>query len=235
MRYLRQSTATVVIAGPFCGIADALPLTGLADQSAHARLVKGSTGGPFAASSWAHDDQGSYLIGLSAPDVDTRGRLRLEFSDTATYLPVWEDFSVLSATVYDNFFGAGSSGPPPPLPWASPRRRARMKPFSDLMFPDDVVYLKAVHVTGNQGASRRTFPTEGVPSMASVQTVDPSQSPLQGRVEQLDTHRVFTPTDMGAKADDKFLWSGRQLVVQAPSVPSGIGDVIWITRCQETR
>ena len=63
-------------------------------------------GSPFAATSWSHDAQGGYLVGLSTVHTDTVGRFRLAFCDPTTYLPVWEDFSVWSAAVYDVMFGA---------------------------------------------------------------------------------------------------------------------------------
>jgi hypothetical protein len=106
MRFLRQSTAVAPIVGPFLGTDGLTPNTGLADQSANARLVKSGTGAAFAAASWAHDALGHYLVGLSTAHTDTLGRLRLAFSLPATYAPVWEDFTVLSAAVYDSLFGA---------------------------------------------------------------------------------------------------------------------------------
>lgn len=105
MIFLRQSTAVVVPVGPFPDRTTALPLTALADQSANGRLVKGSTGAAFTAASWAYDAAGQYLVGLSTAHTDTVGRVRLSFSDPTTYLPVWEDFAVLSAAVYDVLFG----------------------------------------------------------------------------------------------------------------------------------
>ncbi len=110
-----------------------------------------------------------------------------------------------------------------------------MKPFSPRMFPDDVVYFRSVPATGGQGASKRTFPFEGVIAKASVQSSVADRTDLQGRVTTMTVHEVRTPTDLGANADDKFLWLGRELTVQAASIPSGIGDVIWITKCLETR
>lgn len=107
MRFLRQSTAATAIVGPFVDKTDGItPKTALADQSANGRLVKAGTGAAFTAASWAHDALGHYLVGLSTAHTDTVGRLRLSFSDPTTYAPVWEDFTVLSAAVYDSLFGA---------------------------------------------------------------------------------------------------------------------------------
>jgi hypothetical protein len=119
MRFLRQSTATAVVVGPFLDKSDALtPKTALADQSAVGRLVKVGTGAAFVAASWAHDGLGGYAVGLTTAHTDTVGRLRLAFSDPATYCPVWEDFSVLSAAIYDWLFGSSApvttAAPTPP-------------------------------------------------------------------------------------------------------------------------
>lgn len=106
MKYLRQSTATTIIIGPFVNFLDGVtPKTTLTDQSANGRLVKNGTGGTITVSSWAHDAAGSYVIGLTTGHTDTLGRLRVEFNDATTFLPVWEDFSVLSQAVYDTLFG----------------------------------------------------------------------------------------------------------------------------------
>lgn len=106
MQFLRQSTAVSVMVGPFADKTTALALTALTDQSANGRLVKGSTGAAFTASSWAHDAAGIYAVGLTTSHTDTVGRLRLSFYDAATYLPTTVEFSVLSAAVYDWMFGA---------------------------------------------------------------------------------------------------------------------------------
>jgi hypothetical protein len=109
MRFLRQSTATAVVVGPFLDKSDALtPKTALADQSSNGRLVKVGTGAAFVAASWAHDGLGGYAVGLTTAHTDTVGRLRLAFSDPTTFCPVWEDFSVLPGVMYDWFFGTAA-------------------------------------------------------------------------------------------------------------------------------
>jgi hypothetical protein len=102
MRFLRQSTATVVVVGVFPSPITGAAVTNLTSQSG--RLTKAGVGTAFTPTSWAHDFGGHYLIGLASGDVDTIGRLRIAF-DSASYLPVWEDFTVLSAAVYDWLFG----------------------------------------------------------------------------------------------------------------------------------
>lgn len=107
MRYLRQSTTATVVVGPFLNPTDAVtPVTELTDQSASARLVKNGAGTPLSLQSWSHDGAGHYVAGLPASATDTIGRLRIRFADPTRYLPVWEDYSVVSAQVYDSLFGS---------------------------------------------------------------------------------------------------------------------------------
>jgi hypothetical protein len=105
VKFLRKSTAQTIAAGPFLDVADGLtPLTALSSQAG--RLVKNSTGAAFTAASWAHDGDGVYAVGLSTAHTDTVGSLRLGFSVPGTFVPVWEEFTVLDAAVYDWLFGA---------------------------------------------------------------------------------------------------------------------------------
>jgi hypothetical protein len=106
LKFLRQSTAATIVVGPFVDKSTALSLTTLTDQSAKGWIVKnGATGSAPTLTSWSHDAQGEYLVGLTTVHTDTVGRFRISFYDSATYLAVWEDFSVLSQVVYDSIFG----------------------------------------------------------------------------------------------------------------------------------
>ncbi len=110
-----------------------------------------------------------------------------------------------------------------------------MIPFSPLMYPDDVIFFRSVPATGDQGASRRTFPAPGIPLKASVQSKSVDRTDTKGRVTTVTVHSVRTPTDPQAEADDKFEWLGRTLTVEAGTLPKGIGNVTWLTNCLETK
>jgi hypothetical protein len=110
-RFLRKSTAITVVVGPFANPATGFPVTTLTDQSANARYVANGTGATLTVTSWTHDGQGEYLVGLSTTHTGAVNKLRLAFSDGSTYLPVWEDFVVLDGAVYDSLFGATSLTP----------------------------------------------------------------------------------------------------------------------------
>lgn len=110
-----------------------------------------------------------------------------------------------------------------------------MIPFSPLMYPDDLVFFRSVPSTGGQGASRRTFPNPGIPLKASVQSKSVDRTDRDSRVASVTIHVVWTATDLQAKADDKFVWLGRTLTVEAGTLPKGIGNVTWLTNCLETQ
>jgi hypothetical protein len=54
-------------------------------------------------------------------------------------------------------------------------------------------------------------------------------------VATVTLHVVLTATNPQAKADDKFEWLGRTLTVEGCSKPGGIGNVVWITLCLESK
>lgn len=103
MHYLRQSTATTVRLGPFVDDTDGkTPETGLTIVQADIRLTK--AGGDFAQSNdsggGTHDEDGWYSLQLDATDTATLGRLLVAI-DVAGALPVWREFMVVTANVFD--------------------------------------------------------------------------------------------------------------------------------------
>lgn len=111
--WLKQSTSVVVSFGPFLDKTDGVTLeTGLATAMDNAttgiRLSK--NGAAFAdrddATAPAYDAMGCYRITLSTTDTGTLGALRMIFEEAATCLPVWQDFMVVPANVWDSLFGA---------------------------------------------------------------------------------------------------------------------------------
>lgn len=120
MKFLKQSTQAVVPMGPFVdksdGVtlkADATCVTDIDHATTGIFLIKnGGTGAirhqAIAAASVA-DSYGMMLVTLDATDTGTLGRLRVMFAKAATYLPVWEDFQVLPAAIFDSLV-TGSGG-----------------------------------------------------------------------------------------------------------------------------
>lgn len=106
--WLKQSTNTTVKFGPFLDQADGFtPETSLTISQADIRLTK--NGGDFAqtnnATGATHDENGYYDIPLDTTDTNTLGMLRVAVNESGA-LPVWQDFMVVPANVWDSLFGA---------------------------------------------------------------------------------------------------------------------------------
>ena len=103
MNILKQSTAATIKLGPFIDDGDGKSAeTGLTISQADIRLSK--NGGDMAqtnnATGATHDEFGYYDIPLDTTDTNTLGRLRVAVSESGA-LPVWQDFLVVTANVYD--------------------------------------------------------------------------------------------------------------------------------------
>lgn len=106
MRFLKQNTEITIIAGPFLAISNGItPVTTAATDI-------GTNGNYYVTSTLAlsvsagHELQGYYTIVLTATHTATLGSLRLWWNNPTTYLPVYEDFTVVRADVYDTLFGS---------------------------------------------------------------------------------------------------------------------------------
>lgn len=105
--WLKQSTATDIELGPFVDDADFKTAeTGLTLSQADCQLIK--NGGAAAqkndSTSATHLAGGHYKIPLNTTDTNTVGRLRI-YVNEAGALPVWRDFMVVPANVYDSLIG----------------------------------------------------------------------------------------------------------------------------------
>jgi hypothetical protein len=110
MKLLRQSTIQVIQFGVFVDKDDAVTLeVGLAaamdNASTGIRLSK--DGADFVdrndSTTPAYDAMGSYRLTLNATDTVTLGNLRITFEESTTCLPVWDDWTVITAKNYDAF------------------------------------------------------------------------------------------------------------------------------------
>jgi hypothetical protein len=107
-RWLKQSTSVDVPIGPFVDSTDGVTAeTALTITQPDVRLKKngGAWAQKAAAQTLTHEENGYYEVTLDATDTDTLGLLRLAVSESGA-LPVWEDFLVVPANVWDSFFGA---------------------------------------------------------------------------------------------------------------------------------
>ncbi|MCP5414985.1 MAG: hypothetical protein H6961_10305 [Chromatiaceae bacterium] len=108
---LKQSTAATVKLGPFVDSTDGVTAeTALTISQADIRLSK--NGGAFAqtnnATGATHDENGYYGVPLDTTDTNTLGRLRVAVNESGS-LPVWQDFMVVNANVYDSLIGGSDN------------------------------------------------------------------------------------------------------------------------------
>ncbi len=108
MQFLKQNTAVTVKIGPFIDDTDGKTAeTALTITQADVRLSK--NGGDIAqkneSSDCTHDELGIYNCSLDATDTNTLGRLQLWVHKSGA-LPVWHEFMILPANVYDSLFGS---------------------------------------------------------------------------------------------------------------------------------
>lgn len=109
MFYLKQSTAATIVIGPFVDSTDgATAETGLTISQADVRLSK--NGGAFAqaneSTSASHMENGYYSKALDTTDTNTLGQLLLAVNESGA-LPVWREYTVLAANVFDSLVGGG--------------------------------------------------------------------------------------------------------------------------------
>lgn len=102
---LKQSTLVTIRLGPALDKTD-----GVTEEIALSPTVEISKNhGAFAARNSAtaitHDSNGWYAVELNATDTNTLGPFIAKFDDAATHLPVWREFLVVPANVYDSFVG----------------------------------------------------------------------------------------------------------------------------------
>lgn len=105
---LKQSTAVTIALGPFVDAVDGdTAETALTLTQADFRLSK--NGAAFAqkneATSGTHMENGYYSMLLDATDTNTLGRLRVHVKESGA-LPVWEEFMIMPANVWDSLYGA---------------------------------------------------------------------------------------------------------------------------------
>lgn len=122
MRFLRQNTAVLVTVGPMTNY-----LTGVVMNTATETGITGvmayddddgTAGGhfDFTCSAYGGDNDlvavghnGLWTLELTAAQTNFTGRAKLSLSDDDQIGPMWEDFQVLTANVYDSLFAG--SGP----------------------------------------------------------------------------------------------------------------------------
>jgi hypothetical protein len=111
MRFLKQSTATTLLLGPFLDSTDGVTAeTALTISQADVLLWKegGTTlAQKNEATSCTHRSAGYYTCPVNATDTNTLGTLVVTVAESGA-IPVRQDYTVVAANVYDSLFGAGT-------------------------------------------------------------------------------------------------------------------------------
>lgn len=109
MIWLKQSTAVDVGFGPFLDDTDGKTAeSALTITQPDIRLKKngGAWAQKNAAQTLTHEENGWYEVSLDATDTDTLGCLLVAVHEAGA-LPVWREFQVVAANVYDSIIGGG--------------------------------------------------------------------------------------------------------------------------------
>lgn len=105
-RWIKQSTSVDVPIGPFVDQTDGFtPETALTLTQPDIRLKKNGAAWAQknAAQTLSHEENGYYEVTLDATDTNTLGLLRLAVNESGA-LPIFEDFLVVPANIWDSFF-----------------------------------------------------------------------------------------------------------------------------------
>lgn len=105
---LKQSTTVTIRLGPFLDITDGVTEeVGLGSMGIEVSKNHAAFGARNSATATAHDAEGWYSCELDTTDTGTLGPLIVKAHAPATHLPVWREFLVVPANVYDSLV-AGS-------------------------------------------------------------------------------------------------------------------------------
>jgi len=108
MKLLKQSTGVTCKVGPFLDKTDGVTEeTGLAGGGTELSV----NGGAFAAGPTlgTHDAEGWYPVTFTTTHTTTLGSLKLKSHAAATHLPVWDEWTVVPANVYDSLVGGSDT------------------------------------------------------------------------------------------------------------------------------
>lgn len=137
MRFLRQNTAVIITVGPFYDKTDGVTIeTALTitneritltadtdDNSAPTNILDNVTGATSATDNDLNyitgNDAGMMQLELSAANTNRVGRMFLSITDAANHVPVFHEFMVMPALVYDTFFAASGGATFPAATLAS--------------------------------------------------------------------------------------------------------------------
>jgi hypothetical protein len=227
MIYLKQSTAVTLKIGPFLDETDGKTAeTGLTIAQADVRLSK--NGGDIAqkgeATSCTHDELGIYGCPLNATDTGTLGRLQLWVHESGA-LPVWHDFMVITANVYDSLFSTDKLRIDVDQIAGGSQSAIDLKDFAD------AGYDPALHRTQAQIKATDDIDLSATQKTSVNGEVDTALSDIK-----LD--RLIAIADADDPVNDSIIakiaasdgdWSGFDKATEALEAIRDRGDASWIT------
>lgn len=108
---LKQSTAVSIKLGPFVDEEDGVtPEESLTISQADVRLAKndGNWAQKNDSNAASHEENGWYEVALNTTDTNTLGTLIVAVNESGA-LPVWREFQVVPANVYDSLVGGSDN------------------------------------------------------------------------------------------------------------------------------
>jgi hypothetical protein len=198
MRLLKQSTSVDVPIGPFLDDTDGKTAeTALTLTQPDIRLKKNGAAWAqkAAAQTLTHEENGYYEVTLDATDTNTLGLLRLHVIETGA-LPVWEDFMVMPANVWDSLFGADLLQVDVTQLGGDAQSSTDLKDFADAGYDPATNKVQGVVLadtvttyTGNTPQTGDAFARLGAPTGASV-SVDVAAVKAQTAAIEADTQDI---------------------------------------------
>src|SRR3990172_7508217 len=163
--WLKQSTSVVISFGPFVDKTDGVTLeVGLVSALDHAStgIFLSKNGGALTirnatVTASTYDAYGNYRVTLNTTDTGTLGTLRVQFSEAATCLPVWQDFMVVPANVYDSIIGGSDNLQVDTIQWLG---TACATPTTNGVPEVDVTHVSGTSQTAGDVCGKLGTPTD---------------------------------------------------------------------------
>lgn len=212
--WLKQSTAVTVTMGPFVDKDDAVTAYTTIIPASAVNVAKNGAAstGKSDTSAGIHDTDGHHRFNLNVNDTGTLGRLRVHVSNAAAYLPIWQDFEVVPANVWDSYFGADRLEVDV-QEWESSAGAVKVGGTTGL--PEmQVAAMADTAITPNAGSNWEVFFANGAgASTAVVGSIDATissratQTSVDGKASQTSVDDVKTDTAAIKVTTDKFTFN----------------------------
>lgn len=211
-QWLKQSTSITVKVGPFLDEDDGKTVEGsLTITQPDVRLSK--NGGAFAqknaAQTLTHDENGYYGLALNATDTGTLGRLTVHIHESGA-LPVWHEFMVVPANVWDSFFGADTLQADVTQIGGVAQSATDLKHFADSGYDPGTSKVQGVvltdtctTLTGHTAQTGNNYTRLGAPTGASVSDDIAAIAALIIGLNDLDAADIADAVYDEARADHK--------------------------------